>query len=74
MKKWKKQLIRKLLLILMHLTGGQSMKNLEILSIKYNNSKKGKKKDMFVEDKMVMIVTQYHKNYMLSGNVKIIHQ
>ena len=45
MEKWRKQIAKfqELLLILVHLTGEQPMKSLEILSIRHNNSKKKKK-------------------------------
>ena len=65
---------QELLLILMHLTSEQLAKKLKILNIKHNNSRKKKRKNMFVEDGAIATVTQYHKNYMLSSNVKIIHQ
>ena len=75
MEEWKKQITKfqELLLILVHLTGEQLAKNPEILSIKHSSSKKGKRRNMFVEDEAVVTVTRYHKSYMLNSNVKIIH-
>lgn len=34
---------------------------------------KGGHRNVFIEDGMVVFVTRYHKGYLLSGNVKIIH-
>ena len=50
------------------------MKNFKILNIRHNNSGEGKGKNVFIEDKLVMFMTQYHKRYVLSGDMKIIHR
>ena len=50
------------------------MKSLKILSIRHSSSREGEERNVFVENKVVMTVTQYYKSYMLSNNVKIIHQ
>ena len=75
MEEWRKQVVefQELLLILVHLTGKQLVKSLEVLSIRHSSLGKGKGRNMFVEDRVVATVTQYHKSYMLSSDVKIIH-
>ena len=65
---------RKLKLILMHLTGGQPARNLEILSIRHSSSGEGEGKNIFVEDGAVVFMTRYHKKYILNKNIKIIYR
>ena len=65
---------RKLELILIYLTGGQSARSLEILSIRHGSSEEKEGKNVFIEDGTIVFVTRYHKRYMLSENVKIIYR
>lgn len=62
------------LLILMHITGGQPARAPEILSVRHENTVKGNHRNLFVEDGLVVFVTQYHKGYAMSGDIKIIHR
>jgi len=62
------------LLILMHITGGQPARAPEILSVRHENTAKGNHRNLFVEDGLVVFVTQYHKGYAMSGDIKIIHR
>jgi hypothetical protein len=62
------------LLILMHIIGGQLARALEILSVRYKNIAKGNHRNLFVEDRLVVFVTQYYKGYAISGNIKIIYR
>lgn len=62
------------LLILMHITGGQPARAPEILSVRHENTAKGSHRNLFVEDGLVVFVTQYHKGYAMSGDIKIIHR
>jgi hypothetical protein len=62
------------LLILMHITGGQPARALEILSVRHENTAKGNHWNLFIEDRLVVFVTQYHKGYAMSGDIKIIHR
>ena len=65
---------RGLLLILMHITGGQPARGTEILSVRHRNTAQGGHRNLFIEDGMVVFVTKYHKGYQMSGDVKIIHR
>jgi superfamily II DNA helicase RecQ len=61
------------LLILVHICGGQPPRASEILSLKHSNSTYSRR-NFFIEDSMVVYVTEYHKGYSISGSVKIIHR
>lgn len=65
---------RGLLLILMHITGGQPARGTEILSVRHRNTVQGGHRNLFIEDGTVVFVTKYHKGYQMSGDVKIIHR
>jgi hypothetical protein len=43
------------------------------LSVKHSNTVKSRR-NIFIEDGMVMFVTEYHKGYSVGGDVKIIHR
>ena len=62
------------LLVLMHITGGQPARAPEILSVRHSNTTKGQHRNLFIEDGLVVFVTKYHKGYVMSGDVKIIHR
>ncbi|KAI4192651.1 MAG: hypothetical protein LQ350_008599 [Teloschistes chrysophthalmus] len=62
------------LLVLCHLTGGQPARAPEILSIRQCNTRYGDSRDLFIEDRMVVLITRYHKGYAISGSVKVIHR
>jgi hypothetical protein len=65
---------REKLAVLMHISGGQPARGLEILSVRHSNTVQGGHRNVFIEDGMVVFVTRYHKGYNLSGDVKIIHR
>jgi superfamily II DNA helicase RecQ len=65
---------REKLVALMHMTGGQPARATEILSVRHSNTVKGGHRNIFIEDGMVVFVTRYHKGYVTSGDIKIIHR
>ena len=65
---------RGMLLILMHLSGGQPARGPEILSVRHRNTTQGGHRNLFIEDGAVVFVTRYHKGAAISGDVKIIHR
>lgn len=65
---------RALLLILMHITGGQPARGPEILSVRHSNTTKGQHRNLFVEDGLVCFVTVYHKNVVSTDKSKVIHR
>jgi hypothetical protein len=62
------------LLALMHITGGQPARGPEILSVRHSNTMQGRFRNLFIEDGMVVFVTQYHKGEQYKADVKIIHR
>jgi hypothetical protein len=66
--------LRGLLLILIHISGGQPARGPEILSVRHRNTVQGGFRNMFIEDGTVVFVVRYHKGYQMSGDVKIIHR
>jgi hypothetical protein len=60
-------------LILMHITGRQLARALEILSVRHKNIAKGNYWNLFVEDGLVVFVIQYYKGYTMSSDIKIIY-
>ncbi|KAG8630425.1 hypothetical protein KVT40_002044 [Elsinoe batatas] len=65
---------RELMLMLMHITGGQPARGPEILSVRHSNTSKGQHRNLFIEDGMVCFVTVYHKNVVSTDKSKIIHR
>ena len=65
---------RKLMLLLFHITGGQPARGREIVTIRVCNSMRGQTRNIFIEDGMVVFVTQYHKGFSHKGSIKIIHR
>jgi hypothetical protein len=60
--------------VLIHIARGQPARGPKILSVQYSNTIKGEHRNIFIEDSIVVFVTQYHKRYNVSSDVKIIHQ
>ena len=65
---------REKLAVLMHISGGQLARGLELLSVRHSNTIKGGHRNIFIEDGIVVFATRYHKGYNVSGDVKIIHR
>jgi RecQ family ATP-dependent DNA helicase len=62
------------LLVLMHMTGGQPARALELLSLRYCNTLQGGHRNIFIENGLMTFVTLYHKGYSITGSEKIIHR
>jgi hypothetical protein len=60
--------------VLIHITGGQPARGLEIMSVQHSNTVKGGHRNIFIKDRIVVFATRYYKGYNVSGDVKIIHQ
>ena len=65
---------QELLLILMHISGGQAARAPKLLGIRWKNTEQGSVRNIFIEDGLVAFVTTYHKGYRSSNNIKIIHR
>jgi hypothetical protein len=66
--------LREKLAVLMHISGEQSARGPELLSVRHSNTVQGGHRNVFIEDGMVVFVTRYHKGYNVSGDVEIIHR
>jgi RecQ family ATP-dependent DNA helicase len=63
-----------LLLVLIHLCGGQPSRAPEILGLRWKNTGNGGVRNVVLEGGLIGLVAQYHKGYRSSGNIKIIHR
>lgn len=59
---------------LVHISGRQPARRLEILDIWHRNTAQGGRHNLFVEDGTVMFVTRYHEGHEVRGDVKIIRR
>jgi hypothetical protein len=60
------------LLLLVHITGGQPARGTEIIGLMHANTTYHC--NIFIEEGLVAIVTSYHKGYTCTGSTKIIHR
>jgi hypothetical protein len=65
---------REKLAIAVHVSGGQPARAPELLSIRHYNTDSGGHRNIFVEDGLVVFVTQYHKGFFASNDTKVIHR
>jgi hypothetical protein len=63
----------KKLAVLLHISGRQLARGLEILSVRHSNTVQGSYRNVFIKDSILVFITQYYKGYNLSSNVKIIY-
>jgi hypothetical protein len=59
--------------VLIHITGGQLARGLEIISVQHSNTVKGGHRNIFIKDRIVVFATQYYKGYNVSSDIKIIY-
>ncbi|KAF7174530.1 hypothetical protein CNMCM5623_007704 [Aspergillus felis] len=62
------------LLLLVHMTGGQPARAIELLSLCYSNTLHGRHRNIFIEHGLVGTVTTYYKGYSINNTTKIIHR
>ncbi|CAG8283084.1 unnamed protein product [Penicillium salamii] len=65
---------REKLCIALHVSGGQPARAPELLSIRHQNTDSGGHRNIFVEDRLVVFVTHYHKGFYASNDTKVIHR
>ena len=61
------------LAVLVHVAAGQPARAPELLSLRHENSQ-NVQRNVFIEDRMVVFVAQYHKGFYATNDVKIIHR
>jgi hypothetical protein len=57
----------------MHITGGQLVRGLEIISVWHSNTVKSGHCNIFIKDSIVVFATRYYKGYNIGSDVKIIY-
>ena len=62
------------LAILTHVVGSQPSRVPELLSLQYINTETNQRRNIFIEDGIVMLVSAYYKGFYASNDVKIIHR
>ena len=62
------------LAVLTHICGGQPSRAPELLSIQHVNTDTNVRRNIYIDDSMVALVTAYHKGFYASNDAKIIHR
>lgn len=62
------------LAVLTHICGGQPSRAPELLSIQHVNTDTNVRRNIYIDDGMVALVTAYHKGFYASNDAKIIHR
>ncbi len=65
---------REKLLMLIHVIDEQLIRASKLLSVRHSNIIKEEHWNVFVKDELMMFMTRYHKNYIISEDVKMIHR
>jgi superfamily II DNA helicase RecQ len=60
--------------VLVHITGGQPARGTELLAVRHQNASAGARRNIFLDNGLVTLVSDYHKGYNTSGRLKIIHR
>ena len=63
-----------LMLVIMHMVGGQPPRATEILGMRYCNTSNGGFRNIIVHKGQLCYVAAYHKNYRSSERIKVIHR
>ncbi|KAI9034735.1 uncharacterized protein KD926_006348, partial [Aspergillus affinis] len=62
------------LAILIYISGGQLARAPELLSIQHVNTETNVRRNIYIDDGLVTLVTAYHKGFHVSNDVKIIYR
>ncbi|RMI97528.1 hypothetical protein CDV36_016208 [Fusarium kuroshium] len=62
------------LLFLVHLSGGQAARSLELLTLRHRNTVNGGVRNIFFDRGLIMLVAGYHKGFSRTERVKVIHR
>lgn len=81
---WKKKAVQayfekvdkflKRLLLLIHMMGGQPPRGTELIGVQHSNTAQRQHRGIFLEEGLIGTVTSYHKDYNITGSIKIIHR
>ncbi|OQE33242.1 hypothetical protein PENCOP_c068G05484, partial [Penicillium coprophilum] len=64
---------REKLSVAVHITGGQPSRAPELLSVRHRNTETAHR-NVFIEDRLVVIATSYHKGFYTRNDTKLIHR
>ncbi|KAJ5443111.1 hypothetical protein N7445_004862 [Penicillium cf. griseofulvum] len=64
---------REKLSVAVHITGGQPSRAPELLSVRHRNTETAHR-NIFIEDRLVVIATSYHKGFYTRNDTKLIHR
>lgn len=59
---------------LTHMTGGPPARGSELVTIQYKNSANGESRGTFIDNRLLALMTMYHKNAGSTGKSKVIHR
>ncbi|KAJ3453241.1 hypothetical protein MRS44_018896 [Fusarium solani] len=62
------------LLFLVHLSGGQAARSLELLTLRHRNTANGGIRNIFFDRGLIMLVAGYHKGFSKTERLKVIHR
>ena len=62
------------LAVLIYIVGGQPSRAPELLSLQYINIETNQRRNIFIENRIVMLVSVYYKKFYASNNIKIIYR
>ena len=64
---------RKKLAVLIYIVESQPSRAPELLSLQHVNTETNRQQNIFIEDRMVTLVSVYHKEFYASNDIKVIH-
>ena len=62
------------LAVLVHVVAGQPGRIPELLSLQHVNTDRNRRRNIYIEDGMVTLVSAYHKGFYASNDIRIIHR
>ncbi|KAF4442502.1 hypothetical protein F53441_11725 [Fusarium austroafricanum] len=62
------------LLFIIHLSGGQAARSLELLTLQHRNTANGRIRNILYDRRLIMLVAGYHKGFSKTERLKIIHR
>ena len=65
---------REKLAVLVYIVGGQLSRISELLSLQHVNIETNRQRNIFIEDRIITLVSVYHKGFYASNDIKVIHR
>ena len=65
---------RKKLAILVYIIKNQPSRASELLSLQYINTETNRRRNIFIEDRIITLVSVYHKEFYVNNDIKVIHR